>query len=61
MRDDWTFVAMVIDRILMWVYISVCIIGAAGILLNAPTLYNSVEELAGCGSQCSDISRANKL
>ena len=51
MSDDWKFVAMVIDRILLWVYISVCVIGAAGILLNAPTLYSSVEEMGDSDSQ----------
>ena len=40
MKDDWLYVSMVIDRLLLWVYTAVCIVGAMGMLLNAPALYD---------------------
>lgn len=33
-QDDWKYVAMVIDRIFLWVFVLVCILGAAGLFLQ---------------------------
>lgn len=44
-RDEWKFVALVIDRLLLWIYVSICSVGSAGILLNAPMLYESKDIL----------------
>ncbi|KAF7489253.1 Acetylcholine receptor subunit alpha-like 1 [Sarcoptes scabiei] len=39
-EDDWKFVAMVLDRLFLWVFTISCIVGAAVIILRAPSLYS---------------------
>ena len=39
--DDWKYVAMVLDRILLWVFSIACIAGTGGIILVAPSLYDT--------------------
>jgi len=38
--DDWKYVAMVLDRILLWIFTFACIAGTCGIILVAPSLYD---------------------
>ncbi|XP_059904245.1 neuronal acetylcholine receptor subunit alpha-6 isoform X1 [Gadus macrocephalus] len=33
-EDDWKYVAMVIDRIFLWVFVTVCILGTLGLFLQ---------------------------
>uniref|UniRef100_A0A3Q3JIT5 Cholinergic receptor, nicotinic, alpha 6 n=1 Tax=Monopterus albus TaxID=43700 RepID=A0A3Q3JIT5_MONAL len=34
MEDDWKYVAMVIDRIFLWVFVTVCVLGTLGLFLQ---------------------------
>lgn len=38
--EDWKFVAMVLDRFFLWVFIVACFAGTAAIILEAPSLYD---------------------
>lgn len=33
-EDDWKYVAMVIDRIFLWVFVTVCVLGTLGLFLQ---------------------------
>nr|XP_055191295.1 neuronal acetylcholine receptor subunit alpha-6 isoform X2 [Nyctereutes procyonoides] len=39
-EDDWKYVAMVVDRVFLWVFIFVCVFGTAGLFLQ-PLLGNT--------------------
>ncbi|KAH3830112.1 hypothetical protein DPMN_103349 [Dreissena polymorpha] len=39
-KQDWKFIAMVLDRVFFWVFTLASIIGTFGILLQAPTIYD---------------------
>ncbi len=41
--DEWKYVALVIDRIFLIIYIAVCLFGSLGLLMNAPALYDDRE------------------
>ena len=43
-RDDWKYVARVIDRLLLIVFLLVTIAGTAGILLNSPHVLDTVDQ-----------------
>ncbi|XP_071964744.1 acetylcholine receptor subunit alpha-like 1 [Antedon mediterranea] len=44
--EDWKYVAMVIDRIFLWVFLISVICGTSGIILSAPLLFQSYEPQA---------------
>lgn len=33
-EDDWKYVAMVIDRIFLWVFVTVCVLGTMGLFIQ---------------------------
>ncbi|XP_013421864.1 acetylcholine receptor subunit alpha-like isoform X2 [Lingula anatina] len=39
-KDDWKYVAMVLDRLFLWIFTLACVAGSIGIILQAPTLYD---------------------
>ncbi len=41
MKDDWKYIALVIDRIFLILYVAICMFGSLGLLLNAPMLYDN--------------------
>ncbi|GAV06952.1 hypothetical protein RvY_16856-3 [Ramazzottius varieornatus] len=42
--DDWKYIAMVVDRLLLWVFFIGNAIGSLSILLNSPHLYTPLEK-----------------
>ncbi|XP_023323772.1 acetylcholine receptor subunit alpha-like [Eurytemora carolleeae] len=38
--EDWKYVAMVMDRLFLWIFTVAVLVGTAGIILQAPTLYD---------------------
>ncbi|KAG5344499.1 ACH1 protein, partial [Acromyrmex charruanus] len=52
-KDDWKYVAMVIDRLFLWIFLVTVIVGSAGIILQAPSLYDT---RAPIDIQLSEIS-----
>jgi len=57
--DDWRYIAMVIDRLQLFIFIAVTIGGTIGILIGAPHIFEFVDQEArkakimGSGSQSS--------
>merc|ERR550532_3567311 len=43
--EDWKYVAMVMDRLFLWIFTVAVLVGTAGIILQAPTLYDDREPL----------------
>lgn len=42
--DDWKFVASVLDRLLLIIFLSVTIFGSMGILMQAPYILEFVDQ-----------------
>eukprot|EP00096_Caligus_rogercresseyi_P010353 TRINITY_DN3738_c0_g2_i1.p1 TRINITY_DN3738_c0_g2~~TRINITY_DN3738_c0_g2_i1.p1 ORF type:complete len:583 (-),score=115.68 TRINITY_DN3738_c0_g2_i1:579-2327(-) len=40
-KEDWKYVAMVIDRLFLWIFTIAVLVGSAGIILQAPALYDT--------------------
>ncbi|ESP01299.1 hypothetical protein LOTGIDRAFT_212843 [Lottia gigantea] len=56
--EDWKYVAMVLDRVFLWVFTTACVVGTFGIILQAPTLYDGKQpiNLDQYKSYCDTIS-----
>ncbi len=57
MRDDWKYVALVIDRLQLILFFSVTVIGTALILFNAPHIFQFVDQQ----EILSKLIKANKF
>jgi hypothetical protein len=40
-EEDWKYVALVLDRLFLWLFALACVVGTACIILQAPTLYDT--------------------
>jgi len=45
--EDWRYIAMVIDRLQLYIFLAVTIAGSASILINAPHIYTFVDHETG--------------
>ena len=43
-REDWKFVAMVVDRVQLWLFFFVTTIGTMSILMDAPYIFEYVDQ-----------------
>lgn len=43
-REDWKFVAMVVDRVQLWLFFFVTTVGTVGILMDAPHIFEYVDQ-----------------
>ncbi|XP_057331701.1 acetylcholine receptor subunit alpha-like 1 [Microplitis mediator] len=44
-EEDWKYVAMVLDRIFLWIFTIACVIGTGLIILRAPSLYDETKPI----------------
>ncbi|XP_037517519.1 acetylcholine receptor subunit alpha-like [Rhipicephalus sanguineus] len=44
-KEDWKYVAMVLDRLFLWIFTAAVIVGTCAIILDAPTLYDTREPI----------------
>ena len=44
-EEEWKYVALVLDRLFLWLFLITCIVGTALIILQAPTLYDNTKPI----------------
>lgn len=44
-REDWKYVALVLDRLFLLIFTTACVVGTVGIILQAPSIYDSTKPL----------------
>ncbi|XP_059490109.1 acetylcholine receptor subunit alpha-like 1 [Neocloeon triangulifer] len=44
-EEDWKYVAMVLDRLFLWIFSVACVMGTALIILQAPSLYDTTRPI----------------
>ena len=59
--EDWKYVAMVLDRLFLWVFTVACVVGTFGIILQAPTLYDTRQKLTPVRELQWDLCQAQSL
>ena len=42
--EDWRYIAMVIDRLQLYIFLAVTVVGSISILINAPHIYTYVDQ-----------------
>ncbi len=43
--EDWKFIAMVLDRLFLFLFMAACLLGTGGIIFRAPSLYDMREPI----------------
>ena len=43
-EDDWKYVALVVDRLLLWLFFVATTVGTIKILLSAPTIFEHIDD-----------------
>ena len=44
-EEEWKYVALVLDRLFLWLFLITCVVGTAIIILQAPTLYDNTKPI----------------
>lgn len=44
-EEDWKYVAMVLDRMFLWIFSIACVFGSALIIMQAPSLYDTTQPI----------------
>ncbi|CAG7817140.1 unnamed protein product [Allacma fusca] len=57
-EEDWKYVAMVLDRLFLWIFTMACILGTIGIIFQAPSLYDTTRPI---DIQYSKIAKAKMM
>jgi len=39
-KEDWKYIALVLDRLFLWLFTTACTVGTIGIIFEAPTIYD---------------------
>ncbi|EAA08125.3 AGAP002974-PA [Anopheles gambiae str. PEST] len=44
-KEDWKYVALVLDRLFLWIFTIACVLGTCLIILQAPSLYDNTQPI----------------
>jgi len=44
-KEDWKYIAMMLDRLFLYLFTGSCLLGTAGIIFSAPSLYDTREPI----------------
>ena len=44
-KEDWKYVALVLDRLFLWIFTTACVVGTFGIVLQAPSIYDDSQSI----------------
>ncbi|KAK3868680.1 hypothetical protein Pcinc_025949 [Petrolisthes cinctipes] len=60
-EDDWRYVAMVLDRLFLWIFMVACVLGTCGIIFRAPSLYDTTAPIDILLSKVAQRRRAEVM
>lgn len=44
-REDWKYIALVVDRLFLWIFTLACVSGTFSIIFQTPTLFDNREPI----------------